>query len=78
MKKLIAILVLAALLAYGALNYHFIWTDRGLSVLKKVELTLDDTFVDARGDKKVKLLLNPSLMKAGLKELLREASNSIK
>jgi hypothetical protein len=78
MKKLIAILILAALLAYGALNYHFIRTDKGLRVLKKVELTLDDTFVDARGDKKVRLLLNPALMKAGLKELLGEASDSIK
>jgi len=78
MKKTIALLVLAVLLAYGALNYHFILTDSGLSVLKKVELTLDDTIVDARGDKKVKLLLNPALMKAGLKELLREASDSIK
>ena len=78
MKKLIAVLVLAALLAYGALNYHFIWTDSGLRVLRKVELTLEDTFVDARGDKKVKLLLNPALMKAGLRELLREASDSIK
>jgi hypothetical protein len=78
MKKIIALLVLAVLLVYGALNYHFIMTDKGFSVLKKVELTLDDTFVDARGDKKVKLLLNPALMKAGLKELLREASDSIK
>ena len=78
MKKLIALLILAILLTYGALNYHFIWTDRGLRVLKKVELTLDHTFVDARGDKKIKLFLNPALVKAGLKELLREVNNSIK
>ncbi|MCP4667940.1 MAG: hypothetical protein GY849_16445 [Deltaproteobacteria bacterium] len=78
MKKLIALLVLAALLAYGALNYHFIRTDKGIRVLKKVELTLDHTYIDARGDNKVKLLLNPALMKAGLKELLGEASDAIK
>lgn len=78
MKKIFALLILAVLFAYGALNYHFILTDRGLSVLKKVEITLADTIVDARGDKKIKLLFNPALVKAGLKELLVEASDSIK
>jgi len=36
-----------------------------------VELTFSNTFVDARGAKKFKLLLNPSLLKAGIRKAFR-------
>jgi len=38
--------------------------------LKKTELTFDDTFVDARGAKKLNLLSKPALMKAGIKDIM--------
>ncbi|MDM8536935.1 hypothetical protein QUF70_09300 [Desulfobacterales bacterium HSG17] len=72
--KNFAILLLIVVLAggvFGALNYHFIRTNDGLSVLKKTELTIEDTYVDARGIKKIKLLTNPSLVKAGIKDILK-------
>ena len=78
MKKLLIFLIIAAALAYGLLNYHFILLDNRVNVLKKVELTFQDTFVDARGQKKIKLLLNPALVKAGVKDLIDKAGRSIK
>ena len=71
MKKSLLIIILAAVL-FGIMNFHFILTDKGLSVLKKTELTLDSTFVDARGEKKHKLFTNPALVKAGIKKLLKD------
>ncbi len=68
MKKLI-ILILAAACAYGVLSYHFILMDGSIKILKKSELTLDDTFIDARGSNKSKLFLDPALLKAGVKDL---------
>ena len=32
-------------------------------------MTFENTFVDARGAKKIKLILKPALVKAGIKEL---------
>jgi len=78
MKKILILLILTGALAYGALNYHFILMDNGLKVLKKVELTLQDTFVNARGEKKIKLLLKPSLVKAGIKDAIDKAGQSMK
>jgi hypothetical protein len=52
--------------------------DKEVKVLKKVELTFQDTFVNARGEKKIKLLLKPSLVKAGIKDVIDKARNSIK
>ena len=34
-------------------------------------MTLDDTFVDARGSKKAESSLNPALLKAGARDLVR-------
>ena len=65
MKKLFFLIILAACV-YGVLSYHFILMDSSLKVLKKTHMTLDDTFVDARGPKKAELILNPALLKAGL------------
>jgi hypothetical protein len=78
MKKLLIFLILTGALTYGVLNYHFILMDKNIKVLKKVELTLQDTLVDARGEKKIKLLLKPSLVKAGVKDVINKAGRSIK
>ena len=75
MKKLIILLVMAGALAYGVLNYHFILMDKGVKVLKKVDLTFQDSFVNARGEKKINLLLKPSLVKAGIKDVIDKAGN---
>jgi len=78
MKKLLVLLIVAGALAYGVLNYHFILMDKGVKVLKKVDLTFQDSFVDARGEKKINLLLKPSLVKAGIKDVIDKAGHSIK
>jgi len=68
MKKL-AVIVIIASLVYSGLSYHFILMDTSIKILKKTELTLEDTFVDARGAKKITAFLNPALAKAGIKDL---------
>ena len=78
MKKLLILLIFTGALAYGVLNYHFILMDKGVKVLKKVALTFQGTLVDARGEKKIKLLLKPSLVKAGIKDVIDKAGRSIK
>ena len=70
MKKVLLILVVTVALIFTALNYHFILMDKNVKILKKVKLSFNNTFVDARGAKKIKLFLNPSLVKAGIKEAL--------
>ena len=78
MKKLLILLIITGALAYGVLSYHFILMDKGFKVLKKIELTYQDTFVDARGGNRIKLLLNPALVKAGIKDVIYKAGDSIK
>ena len=73
MKKFLILLLFTGAIAYGMLSYHFILMDRGVKVLKKVEMTFQETFVDARGEKKLKLLLKPSLVKAGIKDVIDRA-----
>jgi len=75
MKKLLVLLIVAGALAFGVLNYHFILMDKGVKVLKKVDLTFQDSIVDARGGKKINLLLKPSLVKAGIKDVIDKAGN---
>lgn len=77
MKKLLVILILLGACVFGALNYHFVLLDDSLKVLKKVDMTFENTFVDARGAKKYKLYLNPDLVKAGIKDLLKKESVTI-
>jgi len=72
MKKALLILVITGALFFAALNYHFILMDKNVKILKKVELTFNNTFVDARGAKKFKLFLNPSLVKAGIRKVFRD------
>lgn len=76
MKKIFFLLILAACV-YGVFNYHFILMDSSIKILKKTGMTLDDTFVDARGDKKSQLLLNPALLKAGARDLVAKDSVTI-
>lgn len=73
MKKIVIVGIIAAALALTALNYHFIILDRNIKILKKAEMTFTDTWVDARGANKFKLMLNPSLVEAGFKELIEDA-----
>ena len=70
MKKALLIIVIAGALIFTALNCHFVLVEKNVKILKKVELTFNNTFVDARGAKKLKLFLNPSLIKAGIKNVL--------
>lgn len=70
MKKVLYLLLIAGALTLGALNYHFILFDDGIKILRKTEVTFEDTFVDARGAKKLQLLFKPAVIKAGIKEML--------
>jgi hypothetical protein len=70
MRKVLSFLLITGALTFGALNYHFILVDEGIKILRKTELTFEDTFVDARGAKKLHLLFKPALIKAGIKEML--------
>lgn len=70
MKKLFLLLMVAGALIIGAMNYHFILLDEGMRVLRKAEWSFEDTFIDARGVQKGKLLFKPSLLKAGIKDIL--------
>ena len=72
MKKILIVIIIGGCLVFGALNYHFILTDKSIKVLKKVDLTFESTFVDARGTKKIKLYFNPTLVKAGVKDLFKD------
>jgi len=39
--------------------------------LKKTDMTFDDTFIDARGEKRASLYLNPALIKAGIRDVFK-------
>jgi hypothetical protein len=77
MKKVAILAVILAALTFGILNYHFVLMDSSIKVLKKADLTFDNTFVDARGAKKYKLYLNPALAKAGVRDLFKDESVTI-
>ncbi|HEU20531.1 MAG TPA: hypothetical protein ENO00_14590 [Deltaproteobacteria bacterium] len=77
MRKIIFLLIVAAAPAFGVMNYHVIFLDDGVKILKKADLALDDTFIDARGVKRFKLITNPSLVKSGVKNLIDDKSASI-
>jgi hypothetical protein len=68
---MLIILVIIGGLVLGALNYHVILLDDSLKILQKPRMTLERTFVDARGTKKFKLLVDPLLMRAGFNDLLK-------
>ncbi|MDH4319536.1 MAG: hypothetical protein OEV64_14205 [Desulfobulbaceae bacterium] len=76
MKNLV-ILALMAGAAFGVLNFHFILFDDSVKVLQKSGLRMEHTFVDARGNKALKLLLMPDLIAAGFKDALREVEQEV-
>ncbi len=81
MKYILTIIVILGALTLVTLNYHFILLDDDpvdITVLKKVELTLDSTFVDARGLNRFKFFVNPLLLQAGFKKLFDEKINQKK
>lgn len=78
MKKIIiTLIIVVALAAAAALNFHFILMDSSVKVLKKADLTLEYTFVDARGANKMKLYTTPALVKAGIKDLYEDNSVTV-
>jgi len=67
---LVFAIILAAAAAFFAFQYHFILIDDGLKILKKSESGLEYTFVDGRGTvNKAKILVNPTLMQAGINDI---------
>lgn len=72
MKKIIVMLIIAAVAGYGLLSYHFILFDDSLKILKKTEVRYENTVVDARGTKKLEILLKPDLVEAGIKDLVKQ------
>jgi hypothetical protein len=70
MKNIVIVVLVAGALVYAALNYHFILLDKKVRILKKTDMTLEYTFVDARGRGKLKLFLTPALIRAGIKDVL--------
>ncbi len=77
MKKSLLLLIVVAALVFGAMNYHFILLDDSIKILKKADLAFDNTFVDARGVKRLKLITDPALVKSGIKNLIDDESLSI-
>ncbi len=78
MKKILFALIIAAAAGFGVLSYHFILFDGHIKILKKTGLRYEDTFVDARGASKAKLLLKPELIDAGVRDLLDQLDSTIK
>ena len=72
MKKIIFALIIAGVAGYGVLNYHFILFDSSFKILKKADVQYDNTFVDARGAKKLELAMKPDLIAAGFNDLLKQ------
>ena len=73
MKKfLVCAIVGAVVILAGALNVHVILMDDGVKLLIKDSAGFRHTFVDARGAKRLKLYTYPGLVKAGIKEALRD------
>jgi hypothetical protein len=70
MKKGLLLIIIIVGAAFTALNIHIIQFDDGFKFLKKATTTLTDTYVDARGFNKVKILSKPALIEAGIKELM--------
>ena len=78
MKKIIIALVIAAAAGYGVLSYHFILFDDSLKIIKKTDIRYENTFVDGRGSNKMKLVLMPDLIAAGINDVIDQAQESTK
>lgn len=69
MKKIILIVILV-LLGIVSLNIHVVQFDESFRFFAKTEMTLTDTYVDARGTKKLEILTKPALIEAGIKDAM--------
>lgn len=78
MKKIVIFLCLILAAGYGLLSYHFILLDDTIKIIKKSNVRYENTFVDARGAKKLKMLLEPDLIEAGIKDVINQVDTSIK
>ncbi len=78
MKKIVIGLTILAAAGYGLLNYHFVLLDSSLKILKKTNPAYENTFVDARGIKKLELALKPDLIEAGINDLMRDVDKSMR
>ena len=72
MKKIVIGLIIFAAAGYGLLSYHFVLLDSSMKILKKTTLAYENTFVDARGAKKLELALKPDLITAGINDVLSD------
>lgn len=72
MKKIIFALLILGAAGYGVLGYHFVLFDKSFKILKKSEVSYENTFVDARGAKKYELVLEPDLVAAGISDLISQ------
>lgn len=77
MKKIIIGLTILAAAGYGLLSYHFVLLDSSMKILKKTNVAYENTFVDARGAKKLELVLKPDLIAAGINDVLSDVSKSM-
>jgi hypothetical protein len=75
MKKIILVLIAGAA-GYGLLSYHFIVFDNSLKIIKKTGIRNENTFVDARGAKKLGIALKPDLIAAGINDVLEQINGS--
>jgi hypothetical protein len=75
---LLSVLLVFGIVAFSLLRYHFILMDSKIRILKKETLNWQYTFVDARGARRYKLVLNPALVKAGLKDLFYKEDETTK
>ena len=78
MKKTIIGLSILAAAGFGLLSYHFVLFDSSMKILKKTNPAYEDTFVDARGAKKLELVLKPALISAGINDVIGDVNKSVK
>lgn len=77
MKKIVIGLTILAAAGYGLLSYHFVLLDSSMKILKKTNIAYENTFVDARGAKKLELALKPDLIAAGINDVLSDVNKSM-
>jgi hypothetical protein len=75
--RLLSLLLILGVVAFALLRYHFILLDNNIKILKKTALSWQYTFVDARGARRYKLILNPELVKSGLKDLIQKEGEKV-
>jgi hypothetical protein len=75
--KIIVLLVVLLAAGYGLLSYHFILLDDSMRIIKKTHVRYENTFVDARGAKKLEILTKPDLMEAGINDVIKQTGEAI-